>query len=582
MRRSVAAAAVLAAAAAAVLALRARPAPPVLFVGGPILTMDSADRVVEAIAIDHGTIAATGSRSDLQAWAREHDATVVDLHGRALLPGFVDAHSHFPACGLFDTLVHVGSPPLANVTTIDELVQTMARGSASSRRGPWIVGWGYDDTALTDLRHPTRDDLDRVSRDEPVAVFHISMHVAVVNSAGLAALGLGDASPDPQGGHLVRDEHGHLTGLLEEEAMRPLLTATMVPSTLDAVLATRRAAATYLAAGVTTAQDGAATKDQVSGLILLSRAGLLPLRLVIWPEGDTALAIADKTWRPGTTDPDWVRIGAAKFIADGSIQAYTAYLSEPYFRGPATSGAAQAPSSAPSVPSSDAKDASLRGFPRIPRERLFELVAHIHAAGGQVAIHGNGDAEIDDILDAIEAAQKAFPRDDARHVIVHAQMAREDQLDRMKALGVIPSFFELHTWYWGDRHRDRFLGPERAARISPLKSAEARGLPFTLHADTPVVPMEPLRMLAAAVTRRTASGAVLGPEQRIGVASALRALTINAAHEMFLENRVGSLEAGKLADLVILDRSPLAPDVDLDNLHVVETWVGGRRVFPAN
>jgi predicted amidohydrolase YtcJ len=162
-------------------------------------------------------------------------------------------------------------------------------------------------------------------------------------------------------------------------------------------------------------------------------------------------------------------------------------------------------------------------------------VDRLYAAGLQVAIHGNGDAAIDDILGALEAAQRAHPRPDARPVLVHAQTAREDQLDRMAALGVIPSFFVLHTWYWGDRHRDVFLGPERAARISPAASAARRGIPFTLHADTPVVPMEPLRIVWSAVNRRTTGGAVLGDEQRIDVLRALRGVTIDAARQHFQE-----------------------------------------------
>jgi predicted amidohydrolase YtcJ len=164
-------------------------------------------------------------------------------------------------------------------------------------------------------------------------------------------------------------------------------------------------------------------------------------------------------------------------------------------------------------------------------------------------------------------------------VIVHAQTARDDQLDRMRALGVIPSFFVLHTYYWGDRHREIFLGPERAERISPTGSALDRGIRFTLHADTPVVPMEPLRIVWSAVNRRTTSGAVLGEEQRIGAWEALRGVTIDAARQHFEDEIKGSLEPGKLADLVILDRSPLDDPTSLDEIQVLETIVGGRTVY---
>jgi predicted amidohydrolase YtcJ len=255
-------------------------------------------------------------------------------------------------------------------------------------------------------------------------------------------------------------------------------------------------------------------------------------------------------------------VGAVKLVADGSIQGYTGYLSEPYH-----------------VPPGD--DPGYRGYPRIPREALFERVARQHARGLQLAVHGNGDASIDDILDALEAAQRDDPRADARPVVVHAQMARPDQLDRMAALGAVPSFFVLHTYYWGDRHRDVFMGPERAARMSPARSAEERGIRFTLHADTPVVPMEPLRIVWAAVNRRSASGASIGPGERIGVMRALRAVTLDAAHQHFEEADKGSLEPGKLADLVILDRSPLDDPTGIDRIRVLETWIGGERVWRA-
>jgi predicted amidohydrolase YtcJ len=229
------------------------------------------------------------------------------------------------------------------------------------------------------------------------------------------------------------------------------------------------------------------------------------------------------------------------------------------------------------VPPGD--DPSYRGYPRIEREELIERVGRYHEAGLQIAVHGNGDASIDDILDAYEQAFAATPRKDARPIVIHAQMTRPDQLDRMAELGVIPSFFSLHTYYWGDRHRDLFMGPERAARMSPAASALARGVRFTIHADSPVVPMEPLRLVWAAVNRRSASGAPIGPAERISVRDALRAVTIDAAFQHFEEETKGSLELGKLADLVILSASPHDDPRHIDQIEVLETIVGGESVY---
>ena len=544
----------------AVLVWLVRPPARTAYVGGPVFTMDAANRVVGGLAVRGDRIAAVGSDAELRVWAATNRARVVELDGRALLPGFVDAHSHFPAAGVDAIAADLNAPPIGTVRSIDDLVARLGEWLPRKGEGEWVFGVGYDDTLLAERRHPTRADLDRVSTRHPVAALHVSGHLAALNSYALEKLGITAATPDPEGGRIRRDVSGAPDGVLEERAAESAKRAIMDPGIADALRVLRRGTALYLAAGVTTAQNGYATSAQIQSLSWLARLRLLPLRLVLWPGEEAGEALVDGSLAPPMGDP-WLRIGAVKLIADGSLQGYTGYLSQPYFVAP------------------PGEDATFRGYPRIPRDKLIAWVDRLYAAGLQVAIHGNGDAAIDDILDALEAAQRAHPRPDARPVIVHAQTAREDQLDRMAALGVIPSFFVLHTFYWGDRHRDVFLGPERAARISPAASAARRGIPFTLHADTPVVPMEPLRIVWAAVNRRTTSGAVLGEEQRIDVLRALRGVTIDAAHQHFQEGDRGSLEVGKLADLVVLDRSPLEDPTAIDRLRVVETIVGGRTVY---
>jgi predicted amidohydrolase YtcJ len=249
-----------------------------------------------------------------------------------------------------------------------------------------------------------------------------------------------------------------------------------------------------------------------------------------------------------------------KLVADGSIQGFTGYLSTPYY-----------------TPYHG--DDDYRGYPSISRERLFEQVEALHLAGYQLAIHGNGDESIEDILDAFEAAQKVHPVDDPRMILIHAQMARKDQIMRMKDLGVTPSFFTAHTWYWGDRHRDIFMGPERAAVISPSKWALDYGVRFSSHLDTPVTPMEPLQAVWSQVHRITHGGDVLGPEQRIGVMEALRAVTIDAAWQVFQEGNRGSLEPGKYADLVVLSGSPLENPIAMRDLQVLHTVIGGATIY---
>jgi predicted amidohydrolase YtcJ len=535
-------------------------APPTLYTGGPILTMDANDRVVEALAIEGERIVGVGSKAELEGWAKENGATRVDLSGRALLPGFIDAHGHFPGGGLATVHLDVNSPPIGDVRNFDDLLARVKQRASETSKGDWVVGWGYDDTLLAEKRHPTRRDLDKATTDHPVTLWHVSGHLAVVNSAGLAKLGFDATTPDPEGGHLQREADGEPNGVLEENAMEGVQ-ALIQPGMWESVKMTRASGEMYLAQGVTTAQSGASDQSILSGLHSLSRIGVIPLRLVMWPIDLAADAILDGSFE-FEPDGEWVRRGAVKLIADGSIQGYTGYLSQPYH-----------------VPPGD--DPDFRGYPRIPREKLIDQVVHFHRAGMQIAVHGNGDASIDDILDAFEEAQRVAPREDPRFIIIHSQMARPDQLDRMAALGVIPSFFTLHTYYWGDRHRELFMGPERAARMSPAKSALERGIRFTIHCDTPVVPMEPLRLVWAAVNRRSTGGAVIGAAERIAPMQALRAVTIDAAYQHFEEADKGSLEVGKLADLAILSRSPLEDPERIDEIRVEETILGGETVFRA-
>lgn len=217
----------------------------------------------------------------------------------------------------------------------------------------------------------------------------------------------------------------------------------------------------------------------------------------------------------------------------------------------------------------------------MPQEELNARILALHKAGLQVAVHANGDAAIESVITAVAAAQQQAPRKDARHIVIHSQMATKEQLLKMQRWGLTPSFFSAHTYYWGDRHRDIFLGPERAAHISPTRSAQELGIPFTVHLDTPVVPMSPLFGLWTTVNRISSSGAVIGEDERIDVMPALRAVTIDAAWQVFLEEDRGSIEVGKKADLVVLDKKPLLHAATIKDIQVLTTFIGGVVIYPA-
>ena len=329
--------------------------------------------------------------------------------------------------------------------------------------------------------------------------------------------------------------------------------------------AVERATDDYVAKGVTTAHDGGVTTAMWKNYMTAHKRGMLKNRVQLLPKHgwfDFSLAPTVQCGTPLTKD-GLLSMGAVKLFQDGSLQGYTGYLSNPYHSLP------------------DAiSDGSWRGYPIYNPRELVNIVTRYHEEGWQVAIHGNGDAGIEDILNAFEEAQKAYPRANARHIIIHCQTVREDQLDRIERLGVVPSFFTVHTYYWGDRHRDIFLGKARAARIDPLRSALKRGIPFTSHNDTSVTPMDPLLSVWSAVNRLTGSGKVLGEDQTVSVLDALKSVTIWGAYQFHEERMKGSLEPGKLADMVILGENPLeiAPE-RIRDIPVLATLVGNRLVY---
>ena len=549
---------------------KAADSPDVIYVNGKIITANSQNGIAEAIAIGGDKIQAVGQNDVIRATAGPA-TKVVDLGGKAMIPGIFDPHSHFPLSAntvLFQ--VDLSSPPVGKITTIDGIIVALKQKAEKTPPGQWVVGVGYDDTLVAEKRHPTRQDLDKVSTEHPIYLMHVSYHFGAANSKALEIARITKATPDPAGGKFRRDSAGEPTGVLEELPAYERVTSRISPPTAEQWGELIRVARQqYAAQGVTTAQHGFLSDGPGSSFDLALLPGFaqavekgdLPIRVVVWPGVKFSKKLQSGQAKAPDMDSSRLKIGATKMFADGSIQGYTGYLSKPYHVIPA------------------GKQQDYHGEPAMPRDELVKLVVSEHKAGKQIAIHGNGDAAIDDILYAYEQAQKEQSRPDARHIIVHSQTARDDQLDKMKEVGATPSFFSLHVYYWGDRHRDIFLGPDRAARISPARSALQRGLRFTIHTDTPVVPMEPFRLMWAAVNRVTAGGARLDHED-ITPMQALRALTIDAAWQAFEENRRGSIEQGKLADLAVLSDDPLSIDpMKIKDIKVLETIVGGKTVY---
>ena len=537
-----------------------------VYLGGPIFTMNSKNEIVEALAIKDDVILAVGKK-DAVLKAAGPEAEIVDLKGRMLMPGMIDGHSHFPVGATRQlTMVNLNVPPLGEVSCIADLQKLLKVRAGETEEGKWVVGYNYNDLAMKEQRHPTREDLDAVSTKHPIFVRHVSGHLAVANSGALARAGIQEDSVAPDGSRFRRGADGKLDGVLEGPSAHGLV-SKLIPATTPELHMRSLAvdSMTYAAAGITTANNGGSPSiDQY--ILKASETGDLKIRVVIWPNGRMPNIVAsygDKRQGTQLDDKGMVFLGPVKLFADGSPQGYTAWFSKPYFK--------QLPG----------KPADYRGFPVFKsREELFDLVAKLHNDGWQITTHTNGDQAIQDMIDAYSAALKANPRKDHRHILNHCQFCRPDQVDVIAEMGFVPSYFVTHTWFWGDIHRDMVAGPERAAHISPLKSALDKGITFALHNDTPVTPISPLMDVFSAVNRLTSSGKVLGPDQRISVMEALRGVTINGAFMQRLEDKIGSLEVGKLADLVILDKDPtaIAPEA-IKDIKVEETIVGGRTVY---
>ena len=535
------------------------PPPPVqLFTNGTIMTMDPGNPQVDAMLVKRGEIVALGDSDALRDQV-SRDVRVVDLQGGMLMPGFIEAHGHFPGEGLSAVAVDANSPPIGDLDSIATLLERL-RTLAQRRPDGTLMAFGFDDTTVSDQRYPTRAELDTVSDSRPIMVMHISGHLGVVNTAALKAMSITENVQDPPGGYYGRDSEGRLNGLLAETAFNPVRANLLQLSAMDGYRVMRRASRLYLSRGITFAQNGLADTTTIKALVPALRFGLIPLRLSVWPDAAAEQARQDGQWT--LPEGERVHLGSVKLVSDGSLQGYTGFLNDPYF----------------SVPEDHPPE--YLGFPNQSPQQLSEQVVQFHCAGRQTAIHANGDAAISMSLDAVAAARQQCPDVTVQPVLIHAQMATGEQLTRMQALDVIPSFFNSHVYYWGDRHRDIFLGPERAARISPLAEAADAGLRFTLHADSPVVPFQPLQLVWNATQRRTASGAMLGPEQAIAVERALQAVTVDAASQLGVADRVGQLRLGMRADLVWLDRDPREFIGDWSSIQVRGTWVDGVRRYP--
>ncbi len=528
-----------------------------LYYGGDIITMTHEGESVEAVLVEDGIIQEVGNVASFENLMNDSTIEKVDLNGHTMLPGFVDPHGHISIMGTVSVMADLSACESFQ-DIIDTLTLHMKR-KGLGKSDP-VVGMGYDHNFLIEETHPTKEILNQVSTENPIFVSHASGHVGCANDAALKLVGIDEHTEDEEGGHIGRvDGINEPNGYLEEGGMAALRDKMYLDLNMDFVELALLGQDMYIKNGITTAQDGATSSEILAMFQSLAEKDRLKIDIVTYP---TVADNPDDMWKYEKYAKQYhnrLKIGGYKLFLDGSPQGKTAWMTEPY-----------------------EGEESYRGYPSYKDEHVRQYVKKAIDDDVQLLTHCNGDAASDQLLNSYEAAlnESENPnKHNLRPVMIHCQTVRDDQLDKMVELSMIPSIFNAHTYYWGDVHLKN-LGDARGRRVSPAKSAFERGLKVNFHQDAPVVKPDMLHTIWCAVNRITRKGVEIGPEERISVYDALKAVTINGAYAYFEEDQKGTITLGKVADFVILDKNPLKVDkMTIKDLHVLETVKAGESIY---
>ncbi len=575
-----------------------------IYFGGNILTMSGDEpHYVEALAVEQGRILTVGTKSEVQRYGGP-ETRFIDLGGKTLLPGFIDAHGHIVDYTLRGNSPDLSPPPVSDVSSIEQLVAKMQRYLVTNPPPPGKVALalGYDDSLLAERRHPTREDLDRISRDIPVLVTHVSGHILAVNTKAIELAGITRDTPDPAGGLIRKDpQSGEPNGVFEEQAGQIFVPFLAVPSIAERGRLLDEFMHWYASFGITTAEDAISSPLNIAILLEKRKQAARPLIDIIsypmWAIFNDVLA-GKKTLNIDYTPPNFdgcasvdtngylhrsgaadfdpearekvgvyvngIKFAGIKITGDGAPVGKTAYLTKPYLHPPA------------------GQPVDYRGYPTLPQAELDQWFDAAYRQNVQIVMHCNGDATADMMIAAVRQAIAKHGQKDLRPVMIHSQFIRHDQLVTMKELSIIPNFFTSHTFYWGDWHVNETVGRERAFGMSPMNYAHSLGMKFTNGADSPIVPPSIMDLVWTAVNRVSRSGLVVGPDERVTPYVALKSVTDYAAYQHFEDSLKGTLEVGKNADLVILDHNPLTvPPLTIKEIRVLETIKDGKTVYSA-
>lgn len=526
-----------------------------IYYHGTIHTMEDANPCAEALCIEDGIILKVGTKEEVFALCTPEDE-VIDLQGKTMFPGFIDGHSHF--IGVANSLAQCD---LSNAKSFADIVQTMKNFLKENdiQPGEWVCGIAYDHNFLVEKKHPDKHLLDQISTSNPIIISHISSHMGSVNTLALKEMNINASTKDPHGGKFYREEgslepNGHMeeNAFFQSQSMVPMIRMETMMKLIC------KAQQIYASYGITTVQDGMVAKPLFQLLQYAAAQKLLQLDVIGYIDLNQWRCLTKENKAYVNQYVDHFKIGGYKIFLDGSPQGRTAWMSTPYL------GAEKA----------------YYGYPVLEDQKLYELIQEALEDHLQLLAHCNGDAAAEQYITQFEAVHAKHPElPTKRPVMIHAQLVRRDQLERMPALEMNPSFFIAHTYFWGDIHIENF-GEARASLISPAKDAQELGLHYTFHQDSPVLPPDMMRTIWCAVNRETRSGASIGKQEGISAHDAMKAITVHGAYQYFEEDRKGTIKEGKLADLVILDNDPLTCDPKmLCDINILETIKEGKTIF---
>ncbi len=512
-----------------------------------VITMEN-NLYSEAILIEDGIIKDVGTNEKILE-KKDENTEIIDMKKKTILPAFIDPHSHFSAVA--NSYLQVS---LNNCKSFEEIKDRILKYIKENniKENEWLIASGYDHNNLKEQKHPKKDFLDSFVPNNPVVMQHQSGHVGTFNTMALELLGVNNTTPQIEGG-VIEKENESPTGYMEELAFVKYLKMVPMPSIDKLLEGYEKAQNKYLSYGITTLQEGYMSKELLPLYKALIASKKLKVDVVGYPDYASIEEFKNEFPKSYKEYNEHFKIDGLKMILDGSPQGRTAWMKTPYVG-----------------------EKEYKGYPNMKAEDIEKNIKYAKENNLQILAHSNGDAAAEEFIDICE---KVGNVEKIRPVIIHAQLITDEELEKAKKLGLIPSFFVAHVYYWGDTHIKNF-GLDRASKISPVKIAINNDMIYTLHQDSPIIEPNMLETIWCAVKRQTKEGKILGKDERISVIQALKGVTINAAYQYFEENEKGSIKKGKIADLVVLDIDPLKTEIDkIRNIKVLETIKSGKTLY---